>query len=172
MSKSFPHYHQLDAMDCGPTCLRMVAKHYGKHYSLETLRQKSFIGREGVSMLGISTAAESIGFRTIGVHISFEQLVEAPMPCVVHWKQNHFVVVYKIQCTMNNVQCTKGDVPKGTVYVADPGHQYSDGVATYNNVRIADALPTQEQLRERMEMLRREMQESKRLMKKSENNSL
>lgn len=120
MSKKFPYYHQLDAMDCGPTCLRMVAKHYGKHYSLETLRQKSFIGREGVSMLGISTAAESIGFRTIGVHISFQQLAEALLPCIVHWKQNHFVVVYKIQCTMNNVQCTKGDVPKGTVYVADP----------------------------------------------------
>ena len=120
MSKNFPHYHQLDAMDCGPTCLRMVAKHYGKHYSLETLRQKSFIGREGVSMLGISTAAESIGFRSIGVHISFQQLAEAPMPCIVHWKQNHFVVVYKIQCTMNNEQRTKGDIPKGTVYVADP----------------------------------------------------
>ncbi len=124
MSRKFPFYKQLDAMDCGPTCLRMVAKHYGKHYSLETLRQKSFIGREGVSMLGISTAAESIGFRSIGVHISFQQLVEAPMPCIVHWKQNHFVVVYKIQCTMNNEQRTKGDIPKGTVYVADPaqGH--------------------------------------------------
>ena len=120
VSKQFPFYKQLDVMDCGPTCLRMVAKHYGKHYSLETLRQKSFIGREGVSMLGISTAAESIGFRTIGVHISFEQLVEAPLPCIVHWKQNHFVVVYKIQCTM-------GDVPKGTVYVVVPRHQYSDG---------------------------------------------
>ncbi|MBQ3732573.1 MAG: peptidase domain-containing ABC transporter [Bacteroidales bacterium] len=120
MSRKFPYYHQLDAMDCGPTCLRMVAKHYGKHYSLETLRQKSFIGREGVSMLGISTAAESIGFRSIGVHISFQQLAEAPMPCIVHWKQNHFVVVYKIQCTMNNEQRTKGDIPKGTVYVADP----------------------------------------------------
>ncbi|MBR4911830.1 MAG: peptidase domain-containing ABC transporter [Bacteroidales bacterium] len=120
MSEKLPFYKQLDAMDCGPTCLRMVAKHYGKHYSLETLRQKSFIGREGVSMLGISTAAESIGFRTIGVHISFEQLAEAPMPCIVHWKQNHFVVVYKIQCTMNNEQRTKGDIPKGTVYVADP----------------------------------------------------
>ena len=71
-------------------------------------------------MLGISTAAESIGFRSIGVHISFEQLVEAPLPCIVHWKQNHFVVVYKIQCTM-------GDVPKGTVYVVVPRHQYSDG---------------------------------------------
>ena len=123
MSKKFPFYHQLDAMDCGPTCLRMVAKHYGKHYSLETLRQKSFIGREGVSLLGISTAAESIGFRTLGVHISFEQLCEAPLPCIVHWKQNHFVVVYKIQCKMNNVQCTKGEVPKGTVYVADPGQR-------------------------------------------------
>jgi len=87
---------------------------------LETLRQRCHIGREGVSLLGISTAAESIGFRTIGVHISFEQLAEAPLPCIVHWKQNHFVVVYKIQCTMNNVQCTKGDIPKGTVYVADP----------------------------------------------------
>ena len=115
MSHSFPYYHQLDAMDCGPTCLRMVAKHYGKHYSLETLRQKSFIGREGVSMLGISTAAESIGFRTIGVHISFEQLCEAPLPCIVHWRQNHFVVVYDIRAQK------KGNEYIGTVFVADPG---------------------------------------------------
>lgn len=116
MSKSFPYYHQLDAMDCGPTCLRMVAKHYGKHYSLETLRQKSFIGREGVSMLGISTAAESIGFRTIGVHISFQQLAEAPLPCIVHWKQNHFVVVYGIDAKTHG----RASQPDGTVYVADP----------------------------------------------------
>lgn len=128
----FPYYHQLDAMDCGPTCLRMVAKHYGKHYSLETLRQKSFIGREGVSMLGISTAAESIGFRTIGVHISFEQLAEAPLPCIVHWKQNHFVVVYDIKIRNNRERpvVETGRAPSlrtphdGTVYVADPaqGH--------------------------------------------------
>ena len=128
MSKNFPFYHQLDAMDCGPTCLRMVAKHYGKHYSLETLRQKSFIGREGVSMLGISTAAESIGFRTIGVHISFEQLAEAPLPCIVHWKQNHFVIVYDIKIRKNRerpiVETRHGTSlqipPEGTVYVADP----------------------------------------------------
>ena len=81
MSEKLPFYKQLDAMDCGPTCLRMVAKHYGKHYSLETLRQKSFIGRERVSMLGISTDAESIGIRTIGVHISFLQLAEVSPPC-------------------------------------------------------------------------------------------
>ena len=64
---SFPHYLQLDAKDCGPTCLRMIAKHYGKEYSLQTLRERSYITREGVSMLGVSEAAESIGFRTIGV---------------------------------------------------------------------------------------------------------
>ena len=116
MSRNFPFYKQLDAMDCGPTCLRMVAKHYGKHYSLETLRQKSFIGREGVSMLGISTAAESIGFRTIGVHISFQQLAEAPLPCIVHWKQNHFVVVYGIDVETHG----RASQHKGTVYVADP----------------------------------------------------
>ena len=116
MSRNFPYYHQLDAMDCGPTCLRMVAKHYGKHYSLETLRQKSFIGREGVSMLGISTAAESIGFHTIGVHISFQQLAEAPLPCIVHWKQNHFVVVYGIDVETHG----RASQHKGTVYVADP----------------------------------------------------
>lgn len=110
--KSFPSYTQLDVMDCGPTCLRMIAKHYGKHYTLETLRQHSFITREGVSMLGISDAAEQIGFRTTGVMISFEQLVkDVSLPCIVHWKQNHFVVVYEI----------KKDKKAGhRVYVADP----------------------------------------------------
>lgn len=89
---------QLDAMDCGPTCLRMVAKYYGKSYSLQTLRERSFITREGVSMLGISDAAESIGFRTMGVRISFEQLVrDVPLPCILHWNQNHFVVCYGIE---------------------------------------------------------------------------
>ena len=112
MRKSFPSYTQLDVMDCGPTCLRMIAKHYGKHYTLETLRQHSFTTREGVSMLGISDAAEHIGFRTTGVMISFEQLVkDVSLPCIVHWKQNHFVVVYEI----------KKDKKVGhRVYVADP----------------------------------------------------
>lgn len=74
--KTFPHYLQLDAMDCGPTCLRMIARYYGKNYSLQTLRERSFITREGVSMLGISDAAESIGFRTSGVRITLKQLEE------------------------------------------------------------------------------------------------
>ena len=85
--KPFPHYIQHDAMDCGPTCLRMVAAFHGKRYSLEGLREKSFITREGVSMLGISEAAEKIGFRSICVQVSYEKLKEAPLPCIVHWNQ-------------------------------------------------------------------------------------
>jgi ATP-binding cassette subfamily B protein len=106
---SFPFFKQMDAMDCGPTCLRMVAKHYGKTFSLQTLRDKSYISRQGVSLLGISEAAESIGFRTLGVSLTLNQLKkEAPMPLIAHWKQNHFVVVYK--------------VTKNRVYVADPAY--------------------------------------------------
>ena len=96
--KKFPFYRQLDTMDCGPTCLRIVAAHYGRNWSLQTLRDRCHISREGVSLLGISDAAESIGFRTIGVKISFAQLCEeAVLPCIVHWNQNHFIVVYKIE---------------------------------------------------------------------------
>ena len=96
--KSFPHYTQLDSMDCGPTCLRMIAKHYGRSYTLQNLRERSFITREGVSMLGVSDAAESIGMHTQGVRITLEQLMEdVPLPCILHWNQNHFVVLYKIR---------------------------------------------------------------------------
>ncbi len=98
MHKSFPHYQQLDAMDCGPSCLRMIAKHYGRSYNLQTLRERSYITRQGVSMLGISDAAESIGMHTMGVKVTFEQLVnDAPLPCILHWNQNHFVVCYGIK---------------------------------------------------------------------------
>ncbi len=94
---SFPHYKQLDAMDCGPTSLRIVAQHYGCHYSLQSLRERCHITREGVSLLGISDAAESIGLRSTGVKITWEQLRdEATLPCIVHWNQQHFVVVYRI----------------------------------------------------------------------------
>ncbi|WP_288206647.1 peptidase domain-containing ABC transporter [uncultured Parabacteroides sp.] len=96
MIKPFPHYLQLDAMDCGPTCLRMIAKYYGRSYSLQTLRERSFISREGVSMLGISDAAETIGFRSSGVRITIDQLIDdVPLPCILHWNQSHFVVLYR-----------------------------------------------------------------------------
>ena len=107
----FPHYHQHDSMDCGPTCLQIVARYYGKHYNIQTLRERCYITREGVSLLGISCAAESIGFRTMGVKISFEQLQkEVLLPAIVHWNQKHFVVVYKIS----------GRRGKELVYVSDP----------------------------------------------------
>ena len=95
---NFPSYHQLDSMDCGPTCLRIIAAHYGRIWPLQTLRDRCHISREGVSLLGISDAAESIGFRTVGAKISFSQLCEeAVLPCVAHWNQKHFIVVYKIE---------------------------------------------------------------------------
>lgn len=95
---SFPHYMQLDQMDCGPSCLRMIAKYYSRSFSLQYLRERCFLTREGVSFLGISDAAESIGFRTQGVRMNLQQLAaSAPLPCILHWKQNHFVVCYKIK---------------------------------------------------------------------------
>ena len=107
MIKSFPHYHQLESADCGPSCLRMIAKYYGRSYSIQYLREQAFITREGVSMLGISDAAERIGFRTMGVKVTLEQLrTEVPLPCVLHWNQNHFVVLYKVK--------------NGKYYIADP----------------------------------------------------
>lgn len=110
-------------MDCGPTCLRMIAKFYGKSYSLQTLRARSFISRNGVSMLGISDAAESIGFRTSGVRVSFEQLAEdVPLPCILHWNQSHFVVCY-------DVKKKKGQY---SFRIADPATQ----LVTYNELEL------------------------------------
>ncbi|OFY62300.1 MAG: ABC transporter ATP-binding protein [Bacteroidetes bacterium RBG_13_43_22] len=95
---SFPFVKQPDAMDCGPACLKMVSAFYRKNFSLETIRRKCFITREGVSFLGLSEAADSLGFKTLGVRIPLEMLEEnVPLPCIVHWKQRHFIVVYKIK---------------------------------------------------------------------------
>jgi ATP-binding cassette, subfamily B, bacterial len=98
MAKTFPYFKQLDLMDCGPTCLRMVAKHYGRHYTAQTLREKAQISREGVSMLGIADAAEAIGFKTVGVKLTLSRLInEVALPCIVHWGQDHFVVLYSVK---------------------------------------------------------------------------
>lgn len=88
--KSIPFYHQHDAMDCGSTCLRMIASAYGRAFSLEHLRELSSLSHEGVSLLGISEAAERIGFRTTGVLLSMQELQQAPLPCIVHWNRQHF----------------------------------------------------------------------------------
>jgi ATP-binding cassette, subfamily B, bacterial len=108
----FPHYLQPDAMDCGPTCLRIVAKHFGRHYNLETLRNLTWKTREGVSLLTISDAAEKIGFRSQGARLSIDKLAEIPLPAIIHWNQYHFVVLYKIK------KCRKGF----EYFVSDPAH--------------------------------------------------
>jgi ATP-binding cassette subfamily B protein len=96
-------------MDCGPTCLRMIAKHYGRSISLEKLRGLSETTREGSNLQHLSDSAESIGFRTLGIKVGFDKLKEdAPLPLIAHWNQNHFVVVYKIV--------------KDKIWVADPAH--------------------------------------------------
>ena len=111
---AFSFYKQLNAMDCGPTCLRMVAKHYGRHYNADTIRQKAGFNKQGVSLLGISETAEKMGFRTRGVQINYEKLRIVPLPAILHWNQNHFVVLTTID--------------KKAVKIADP----SKGIVSYN----------------------------------------
>lgn len=109
MRNNVSFYKQREAKDCGPSCLRMVAKYYGKTLSLAKLRNISETSREGTSLGGISEAAEKLGFRTLGIRLAYEKLSqEAPLPVIVHWQNNHFVVVYK--------------VTKKKIYVADPAH--------------------------------------------------
>ncbi|MEB2779591.1 cysteine peptidase family C39 domain-containing protein [Algoriphagus sp. C2-6-M1] len=108
MIKSFPFYKQPDSKDCGPTCLRIIAKHYGKLISIKEIREISETTREGSSMLKLSDAAESIGFKSIGAKLNFEKLKTAPMPLIVHWNKNHYVVVYRIK--------------KNIVYISDPAY--------------------------------------------------
>jgi len=106
--KEFPFFPQQESMDCGPTCLLMIASFYGKDCSIQALRAATNITEEGVSLLSISEAAESIGFRTSAVKASFEELEQqAVLPLIAHWRQTHFVVVYRI-CTDH-------------VHIADPG---------------------------------------------------
>lgn len=109
----FPFYKQLDAMDCGPSCLRMIARYHGKKFSVQQLREQSFIQRTGVNMQGISEAATSIGMRATGIRTTIEKLKQqSKLPCILHWNQMHFVVLYKI------VE-KKG---KYFFYIADPAY--------------------------------------------------
>lgn len=109
----FTLVRQRDAKDCGPSCLAMIVKHYGGSFNINSIRTDCALNREGVSLLGISKAAEKLGFKSVGGRLSFSSLAsEALLPCIVHWSQNHFVVVYKVK------NQKKGDC---TIYVADPG---------------------------------------------------
>ena len=104
----------MDQMDCGATCLRIIFKYYGKVVSIHKIRKLCQTTKSGVNLLGISEAAEKLGFRTYGVRLSLGQLNEIELPCILHWNQNHFVVLYKIR--------------KGKYYISDP----STGLITYS----------------------------------------
>lgn len=108
MKPGFPFYKQPDSKDCGPTCLRIIAKHYGKLISLQEIRSLSETTRSGSNLLKLSEAAEAIGFKTIGAKLDYKRLEHAQLPLIVHWDKNHFVVVYRIN--------------KGKVYLSDPAY--------------------------------------------------
>lgn len=112
--KKFPNYIQADNKDCGPTCLKIIAKHYGKTINIQELRDFSETTREGSNLLFLSDAAEKIGFRTLGVKLNLKTLEEAPLPCILHWNKEHYVVLYKIK--------------KGSYFISDPGF----GLIEYN----------------------------------------
>lgn len=109
MPGKYPFYKQLDLRDCGPTCLRMVAKFHGRNHSIEDLRERAHLTREGTSLGGLAEAAESIGFQSLALTVSYETLsTEIPLPCIAYWRQRHYVVVYEATPTH--------------ILVADPGH--------------------------------------------------
>jgi len=112
----FPSYIQSDAKDCGPTSLRIISKYYGKNISLQQIRNLSETTREGSSLMGLSDAAEKLGYKTLGLKIDFTTLIEdIPLPCICHWNKYHFVVIYKIDKTRK-------------VYISDPSY----GLITYS----------------------------------------
>ena len=95
--KSFPVIYQHDAMQCGIACLQMVCQYYGRTYSMEAVSNFCHATTEGVSMLGISEAFEALGIESVSAKVSVEKLTKAPMPCILHWSQNHFVVLYRVK---------------------------------------------------------------------------
>lgn len=108
MLKSFPNERQLDRMDCGAACLKMIAKYFGKYYSLQFFRDQCGVTKEGASMLDLSYAAERVGLRTLSITCTLEEWV--PFPAIIHWNNDHYIVVYKVS--------------KTTVYVSDPAKGY------------------------------------------------
>lgn len=109
----------MDQMDCGATCLRILFKYYGQVVSIHKIRKFTQTTKNGVNLLGISEAAEKLGFRTYGIRLNLEQLKEVELPCILHWNQNHFVVLYKVK--------------KGKYFISDP----ASGLVSYDEKEFA-----------------------------------
>lgn len=141
MIKDFPFFQQLESMDCGATCLRMVARYHGRYYSLEYLRELTRTGKQGVSLLEISDAAEYLGMNTLAASADGETLFErAVLPLIVHWKEDHYVVVYRINKKYvwvadpafgkyklshpEFLQHWKGDAEEGIILILEPGPEF------------------------------------------------
>lgn len=127
MLKHFPHYTQTESKDCGPTCLKIIAKHYGRVLNIQTLRELSETTREGSNLLTLSDAAEQIGFRTLGVKLCANDLQETPLPCILHWNKNHYVVLYKVKDKKRRGIGKKSNQSpitnhQSTYYISDPAH--------------------------------------------------
>lgn len=118
----FPHFKQADSKDCGATCLKIISKYFGKIQNIQTLRELSETTREGSNLFTLSEAAEKIGFRTLGVKISLEKLQEIPLPCILHWNSNHYVVLYEV--TKNKKDWK--------IKISDPAH----GLLEYKQVEF------------------------------------
>jgi len=118
----FPFYEQLDSKDCGIACLRMIAKFYGVHLTSAQIAEKSELSRDGMSLLQLEEIAKIVGFDTLSVHADFEKIKrEAHLPCLALWRENHYVIIYRIS--------------KGKVHVADPAH----GLIKYNDAEFLEA---------------------------------
>jgi len=128
MLDSFISFRQTDKKDCGPTCLRIICRYYDKIISIEYLRELTNVSHFGTTLYGLSTAAEKLGFRTITSKMTFKNFVKNfSLPTIVHWKQNHFIVVYKVK--------------RNYIYVADPAigkmkydyKSFLEGWSSYEN---------------------------------------
>jgi ATP-binding cassette subfamily B protein len=123
--RSFPNDRQMDMMDCGPACLKMITNYYGKFYSLQFLRDKCGATKEGVSFLDMSHAAESIGLRSLSIKCTLTDLLhKIPLPVIVHWDNSHFVIVHKVKSSLISQKSRDQNKSEATIYVSDPakGH--------------------------------------------------
>jgi ATP-binding cassette subfamily B protein len=116
---AFPHFHQLEARDCAPTCLHIIAKYYGKNYSIEELKDKCAVSKQGVSLQDIIDGAEKIGFNTLSIQLTPDKINEIPLPAILHWRQEHYVVLYKITKSKNGLLFYISDPSFGKVSLAE-----------------------------------------------------
>jgi ATP-binding cassette subfamily B protein len=133
----FPTYRQSESKDCGPTCIKIISKHYGKTFNIQQLRELSETTREGSSLLGLSEAVEKVGFRSLGIRTSVAKLAEVPLPCILHWNKEHYVVLYKVPSQPSQREGVRkflpfGKTEDGNYHISDPAH----GLLKYSETEL------------------------------------